>query len=132
MSKYHCFVCGIVLDRIVAYCGLMCSSCPILLATQKNDDEERKRVAELVKKQYGKECMAEDINCDGCLTDGPRIWHLCFTCPIRKCARQRNAKNCAYCTEYPCETLMKFFKETPEAKETLDKIKFELNPFKIK
>jgi hypothetical protein len=27
---------------------------------------------------------------------------------------------------------MKFFKETPEAKETLDKIKFEPNPFKIK
>jgi hypothetical protein len=119
------------LDRIVAYCGLVCSSCPILLATQKDDDEERKRVAELVKKQYGKECTAEDINCDGCLTEGPRIWKLCFTCPIRKCARQRNAKNCVHCTEYPCGTLTRFFKETPEAKETLDKIRSELNPSKF-
>jgi hypothetical protein len=101
------------------------------LATQKDDDEERKRVAELVKKQYGKECTAEDINCDGCLTEGPQIWKLCSLCPIRKCARQRNAKNCVHCAEYPCGTLTRFFKETPEAKETLDKIRSELNPSEI-
>ena len=115
------------LNRIVAYCGLVCSSCPILLATQKDDEDERKRVVELVRKQYGKECIVEDINCDGCLTEGPRIWKLCSICPIRKCAKQRNAENCVYCVEYQCETLTKFFKESPEAKETLDKIRAELS-----
>ncbi len=116
------------MDKIVAYCGLVCSSCPILLATDKGS-EEKTRVAELVKRQYGRECTAEDVNCDGCLTDGPRIWKLCSTCPIRKCAKPRNIKNCAYCTEYPCETLTTFFKESPEAKETLGKTRSELNPF---
>ena len=114
------------MDKIVAYCGLVCSSCPILLATDKGN-EEKTRVAELVKRQYGRECTAEDVNCDGCLTDGPRIWKLCSTCPIRKCARQRKVKSCAYCVEYPCGTLAGFFKSEPEAMKTLDKIKTELS-----
>jgi len=97
------------------------------LATQKNDDAERKQVVELVKKQYGKECTLEDINCDGCFTEGPRMWKLCSICPIRKCVKQRNAENCAHCAEYSCETLTRFFKEAPEAKESLDKIRTELS-----
>jgi hypothetical protein len=112
------------MNKNIAYCGLVCSSCPILLATDKGN-EEKTWVAELVKNQYHKECTADDISCDGCLTDGPRIWKECAACPIRKCAKQRNVKSCAYCTEYPCGTLNEFFKSEPDAKKTLDKIKKE-------
>ncbi len=118
------------LDRIMAYCGLVCSSCPILLATDKGN-EEKTRVAELVKKQYNRECTLEDISCNGCLTNGPRIWKECAACPIRKCAKQRNVKSCAHCAEYPCGTLNEFFRSEPEAKKTLDKIKTEFSLSKI-
>ena len=93
------------MERIVAYCGIICSECPTFKATKANDDAERRRVAELWTKQYGREYKMDDINCDGCLTEGPRIFGYCKVCKIRKCAKEKNVKNCAYCEEYSCEKL---------------------------
>jgi len=107
----------------VAYCGIICSDCPVLIATDKDDNAERKRVAEMFTKQYGREYKPEDINCDGCLSDGPRLFHYCSICDMRKCARGRNVKNCAYCSEYPCDKLSGLFSAYPKAKETLDEIR---------
>jgi hypothetical protein len=113
------------LNSIVGYCGIVCSGCPVLIATQRNDDAERRRVAELFTRQYGREYKPEDINCDGCISDSPCIFHYCNVCEIRKCGREKNIKNCAFCTDYPCERLSKLFAEYSKAKETLDKIRFE-------
>lgn len=111
------------MDRIVAYCGIICSDCPTFKATQMDDDAERKKVAELWTKQYGAEHRIEDINCDGCISKGPRIYRYCNTCEIRKCGQERNVENCAYCEEYTCEKLSKLFAEYKPAKEVLDKIR---------
>ncbi|MCK4571680.1 DUF3795 domain-containing protein, partial [candidate division WOR-3 bacterium] len=35
------------MDKMIAYCGIICTECPAFLATQKDDDEERKKVAEM-------------------------------------------------------------------------------------
>lgn len=109
--------------RIVAYCGIICSDCPAFEATQMDDDAERRRVAELWTEQYSKEYKVEDINCDGCLTEGQRVFSYCNICEIRKCARERNVENCAYCEEYACEKLSKLFNEYTPAKEVLDEIR---------
>ena len=114
------------MERIVAYCGIVCSDCPVYIATQKDEHAERERVAALFTKQYGRKYEPEDINCDGCISDSPRLFHYCGACEWRKCARDRNIKNCAYCSEYPCESLSRLFKEYSKAKETLDEIKREL------
>jgi len=111
------------MERIVAYCGIICSDCPVFKATKKNDDAERKIVAELWTKQYGREYKIEDINCDGCLTDGPTVFSYCSTCEIRKCAQERNVENCSHCEEYACERLSKLLNEYPSAKEVLDGIR---------
>lgn len=111
------------MERIVAYCGIICSDCPTFIATKNDDDAERRRVAELWTKQYGKEYKKEDINCDGCLTGGPRIFNYCKVCEIRKCARGRDVRNCAYCEDYACETLSKLLNEYEPAKEVLDGIR---------
>ena len=109
--------------RVVAFCGIVCSDCPAFIATKKDDNEERRRVAELWTKQYGEEYKPEDINCDGCLTDGQRIFRYCNVCEIRKCARERDVENCAHCEEYACEKLSKAFNEYKPAKEVLDDIR---------
>jgi len=57
------------MEKMIGYCGIICSDCPVLTATQKDDDAERRRVAEIFTKQYGKEYKPEDINCDGCISD---------------------------------------------------------------
>ena len=113
------------MEKMVGCCGIVCSDCPVLLATRKNDDAERQRVAEIFTKQYGKEYKAEDINCDGCLSDGSRIFSYCSVCEIRKCGKERSVANCGSCADYPCERLSKLFAEYGKAKETLDEIRRE-------
>jgi len=115
----------IKMKKMIAYCGLVCSDCPTFIATQKDDDEERKKVAELWSKQFGGEYKMEDINCDGCLTKGPRAFSYCKVCEIRKCGREKNVENCAYCEEYACEKLSKFFDEVKyqKPKKVLDTIR---------
>ena len=113
------------MEKIVGYCGIVCSDCPVLIATQKNDDAERRRVAEVFTKQYGREYKPEDINCDGCISSGPRIFSYCTVCEIRKCGKEKNVVNCASCADYPCEKLSKLFAGYSKAKETLDEIRRE-------
>jgi hypothetical protein len=115
------------MDKIIGYCGIVCSDCPVLIATQKDDCAERKRVAELFTKQYGREYKPEDINCDGCFSSSPRIFFYCDVCEIRKCGREKNVRNCACCVDYPCETLSKLLAAYPKAKGTLDKLKREIS-----
>lgn len=115
------------MEKMIGYCGIVCSDCPVLIATQKNDDADRKRVAEIFTKQYGKEYKPEDINCDGCIGDSPRIFSYCSVCEIRKCGREKEVENCAHCSEYPCEKLSELFSKYSKAKETLDEIRHALS-----
>jgi hypothetical protein len=97
----------------------------VFVATQKNDDAERKRVAEIFSKQYGKEYRAEDINCDGCVSDGGRVFSYCGVCEIRKCGKAKGVVNCASCGDYACVRLAGLFGKYGKAKETLDEIRRE-------
>ena len=111
------------MEKVVAYCGITCSDCPTFIATRKNDNAERKRVADLWTKEYGREFKSEDINCNGCPTRGVQVFSYCNMCEIRKCGQERNVENCAYCTDYKCEKLSKLHEQAPKARETLDSIR---------
>jgi len=115
------------MEKSIGYCGIICSDCPVLIATQKDDNAERRQVAETFTKQYGKEYRLEDINCDGCISDSLRIFSYCSVCEIRKCGKVKNLKNCAFCVDYPCEKLSKLLAEYSKAKETLDEVRREYN-----
>lgn len=108
---------------MIAFCGTVCSECPALLATKNDDDNERKNTAELWSKRYNTDIKPEDINCDGCLSVGGKNFNYCNVCEIRRCGKERHLENCAYCDEYICKKLNKFFKIAPEGKTTLDEIK---------
>jgi hypothetical protein len=112
----------------ISYCGLLCHSCPIHLATRENDEpkkyEMRTEIAEQCTKLFGTEYRPEDINdCDGCRTEGGRLFSGCKTCLIRSCAKDKGLENCACCSEYACEQLLKFYATEPEAKKRLDQIR---------
>jgi hypothetical protein len=114
------------MEKMVGYCGITCSDCPVFIATQRNDDVERRRVAEIFTKQYGTEYKPADINCDGCPNGSPRIFSYCNVCDIRKCGKEKHVENCAHCGDYPCEKLSKVFAGYSKAKETLDDIRSRL------
>jgi hypothetical protein len=111
------------MERIVSYCGITCSECPAFLATQKSDNTERKRVAELWTKEYGHEFKPSDINCDGCTSNSKRVFTYCTICGIRKCGTEKKVKNCAFCADYPCEKLSQVHAANTKAKETLNNIR---------
>ena len=113
-------------DKMIAFCGLICTDCGAYIATKRNDDEKREEVAKLWSREFNKEFKTEDINCDGCLDLEGRLFGYCTTCEIRKCGLEKKVKNCAYCEEYACERLLEFFKMAPVAKETLEKVRKEL------
>jgi hypothetical protein len=95
------------------------------MATQKNDDVERRRVAKMFTKQYGEEYKPEDINCDGCTGNGQRIFSYCSICKVRKCGMEKKVENCALCADYPCEKVSRVFAGYAKAKEVLEGVRRE-------
>ena len=113
------------MDRIVAYCGLVCSECPAYVATQANDPDELERVAAGWREQFDSpEITAESILCDGCLRlNGGRLAGYCSICEIRSCALERGVTNCAHCADYACGKLAEFFTHAPDARTLLDELR---------
>lgn len=97
-------------QKMIAFCGVICTECPVYIATQKDDNEERKRVAQNWSSD-DKPRKPEDINCDGCLVVGKRLYPFCTACEVRACGLEKKVENCAHCDEYPCEKLNKHWEK---------------------
>jgi hypothetical protein len=114
--------------EMISFCGLTCHKCVIYLATREKNDEKKHKmrieIAQQIQKHYGQECKPEDVtDCDGCKTEGGRLFSGSENCEIRKCAIGKAVENCAHCSEYICEKLEKFFATDAEAKARLDAIR---------
>ncbi len=107
-------------EKIIGACGIVCSACPTYIATSSDDDALRARTAQEWSQMYHADIQAVDINCDGCPSDGPRLFAHCLECEIRACAHGRKLVTCAPCPEYACRKLQEFFAMVPQARETLD------------
>jgi len=111
------------MEKLIAYCGIDCKRCPAYIATQRNDKEGLAKIAAEWSARFKTKIKPEDIVCDGCAAPSSRKASYCNICEIRLCCIGRGYENCAACEEYVCEKLENFFKEAPEAKENLEKIK---------
>jgi hypothetical protein len=107
------------MEKIIAYCGLVCSECPAYLATKNDDDALRESTAEKWSEMYKSDIRPENINCNGCTTPGKKIQH-CNECEMRLCGIAKKVKNCGWCAEYPCAKVKEFLKWVPDAKKVLD------------
>jgi hypothetical protein len=107
------------MEKIVAFCGLICTECPAYQATLKDDDGLRKKTAAKWSEMYKSDIRPEAINCDGCTTAGKKFHH-CSECEMRLCGIAKGVKNCGCCADYPCKTVKAFLKYVPDAKKVLD------------
>ena len=119
---------GKTMEKMIAYCGLRCDTCPILQATRQTNDEKkyemRAEIARQIKKHLGQDCKPEDVtDCDGCKAVSGRLFSSCSKCVVRKCASQKGVETCAHCDEYACDKLEKLFSTEPGAKESLEEIR---------
>ena len=112
------------MDRIVAYCGLVCSGCEAFIATQADDLAAKEALAAKWREEYhSPDIDTNSVTCDGCVTTTGRLGGYCPLCPIRACGVGRGVVNCAYCTDYGCEKLEGFVKNVPTARATLEEIR---------
>jgi hypothetical protein len=111
------------MEKQIAYCGLICTDCLAYIATQADDDKQRKEVAQKWTVKYKRDFKPEDINCVGCLTVTGKHVGNCSVCQIRNCGQSKGVINCACCSDYICGELGKFFEMVPACKKTLDAIK---------
>ncbi len=114
------------MEKIIAHCGLVCSSCPTFIATKNDDDEARKKTAKLYSEKFGFNLTPQDINCDGCLSDSGNLIAYCRECKIRSCCREKQVDHCAVCVDQPCDHLKKFHDFSPDAKRCFDSLLKEI------
>jgi hypothetical protein len=103
---------------LIAACGIDCMTCPAFIATQKNDVEEKKKIAAL----WSTESMVfepEDIHCEACGSLTGEIMDFCRICDVRRCSMAQNLRTCAGCEGYPCDKLNRVWERSPKAKAVL-------------
>ncbi len=116
-----------IMDEMIACCGIICTDCPALQATLKNDNNERETVAKAWSKLFGTDYKIEDINCEGCKSVSGRLFSYCGSCQIRECCKERDLENCAYCLDYSCDKLDHFIEnEFPSSRQILEEIREKL------
>jgi hypothetical protein len=119
------------MKKMIAYCGGPCDTCAILLATREKDDAKkhkmRMEIAQQIKEHYGRDCKAKDVtDCDGCKTEGGRLFKWSSKCPVRKCAGKKGVETCAHCSKYACGKLEELLSKEPGGKAYLEKIRSRL------
>jgi hypothetical protein len=107
----------------IAYCGLDCETCEARLATVRDDDALRRKVAAEWSALNGVEITPEMIHCSGCRVDGVKTPYCESLCPIRLCAAGRQLETCGSCREWEgCEKLAMILGNNPAARKNLSAV----------
>lgn len=101
------------MSKTTSFCGIKCDKCLTFIATQKDDDIERQKVADLWGKIFKIPFKIEDINCDGCHTENGRLFGHCNNCNVRLCGLEKKMETCAHCSDYSCSKLDELLKILP-------------------
>ena len=108
------------MEKLIACCGLNCTTCDARIATIADDDELRAQTAEKWKVQHGATGITpEMINCTGCREAGVKFSH-CAECEIRNCVTSKDFETCADCDKLEdCALTTNLHKFVPEALDNL-------------
>ncbi len=100
--------------KMRAYCGLLCTECPAYVALRTDDHALRTRTAQ---RWSGPDYSVtpEEVACDGCKSEGGKLFKQCTVCSVRQCCSSKRLENCAFCSKYPCGNLEQLFKMIGDA-----------------
>lgn len=88
----------------LSYCGINCSTCPAYVATQKDQENVKIKIAKLWSDK-DHQYEACEISCKGCHEPWGKKFRHCQECEVRACARGKLYATCAECPDYPCNKL---------------------------
>lgn len=105
-------------------CGTDCSACKALIATRSNNQDALELVAASWRRTYQNPSFtADNVRCDGCLSQSFVHPAWCGQCPIRACGREHSVANCAVCPEYGCTRMTKFTENNPDMRANLEALR---------
>ncbi|HBC79763.1 MAG TPA: hypothetical protein DCZ51_14110 [Bacteroidales bacterium] len=104
------------MEKLIACCGLNCTTCDARIATIHDDDELRKATAEKWRSAYNAPDLDYTmINCTGCRVEGAKFSH-CNECEIRNCVKAKGFETCGDCNIMDtCTIVAGIHKYVPEA-----------------
>lgn len=94
---------------LVGACGGYCGGCTDYLAYINNDEKLKRKLAEEFSEQFSMNIKPEDVGCLSCHASIHKPW--CASCSIRQCTEERGILTCAFCDEFPCEKLQKYYED---------------------
>lgn len=94
------------MNRLTAYCGINCGTCPLYLATVNGDEKLKAEVAEKWGKIYKRTLKIDEMKCKGCKSD--LKFGACRKCDISTCNKNKGTNTCSECEVYPCDRIKSF------------------------
>jgi hypothetical protein len=94
---------GTTMEQLLSRCGYRCDLCLAYRPNVEAHPENPQILSDGWDEYYGFRIPPEDILCDGCLADQPRL--IDRECPVRPCVLERGLPNCSQCGEYVCDKL---------------------------
>jgi hypothetical protein len=91
------------MTEILSRCGYRCDLCLAYRPNVEADPSNRQILSDGWYKYFGFRIPADQIICDGCLAQAPRL--IDKSCPVRPCVVERGLHHCAECPEYICAKL---------------------------
>ena len=91
------------MTEILSRCGYRCDLCLAYRPNVEADPSNQQVLSDGWYKYFGFRIPADQIICDGCLAEAPRL--IDKSCPVRPCVIERGLRTCAECPDYACAKL---------------------------
>lgn len=95
------------MGSILTRCGYRCDLCLAYRPNIEAHPANAQKLSDGWFKYFGFRVLPEDILCDGCMAENPRL--IDKNCPVRPCVIEKGLANCADCADYGCEKLQERF-----------------------
>jgi len=103
------------MEEILTRCGYRCDLCLAYTPNVTANPSNRKKLSDGWFKYFGFRLPPEEIQCDGCMGDNPRL--VDSGCLVRPCVLEKGLDNCAQCAEYVCDRLKQRLVSLEEVKQ---------------
>jgi hypothetical protein len=88
---------------ILSRCGYRCDLCLAYAPNLAQNADNAQILSDGWYKYYGFRILPEDITCDGCRAENPKLVDI--SCPVRPCVNAWGFETCAECSGYICDKL---------------------------
>ncbi|HOW91289.1 MAG TPA: DUF3795 domain-containing protein [Anaerolineaceae bacterium] len=92
------------MEPILSRCGYRCDLCLAFEPNVRAHPENQQKLSDGWFRYFGFRIQPEDILCDGCMSENPRL--IDAGCPVRPCVIAKEFFNCSQCEDYGCTKLV--------------------------